>query len=105
MSGSPLSVYAPEFVPSSDVAAGPCAGAANKTHNHLVGDAYKLQFEMLAEVIKWSDDEKAVFLGISLSGPALTILTNLTPKRCHTYSALVAILDKQLWNSTPSRAE
>ena len=32
---------------------------------------------MLAEIDKWSDDEKASFLAISLRGPTLTVVTNL----------------------------
>ena len=50
---------------------------------------------MLAEVNKWSDGEKATFLAISLRGPALTVLTNLPPEGCRTYTTLVAALDKR----------
>ena len=98
---SPLSVSAPEFVPSSDVVPGQSA-----VHGHQIQrpqpfsgdtpwDAYKLQFEMLAEINKWSEDEKASFLAISLRGPALTVLTNLPPEGRRTYTVLVAALDKR----------
>ena len=96
-SGS-LSASAPEFVPSSDVLPGPGTGAAHKMqHPQPFGidapwDAYKLQFEMLAEVNKWTDGEKATFLAISLRGPALMVLTNLPPEGRRTYSALKAAL-------------
>lgn len=96
---SPLSVSAPEFVPSSDVVPG--QGVAHRIqHPQPFGgdapwDAYKLQFEMLAEINKWSDEEKASFLAISLRGPALTVLTNLPPEGRRTYTVLVAALDKR----------
>ena len=84
---TPLSAFAPEFVPhaSSDVLPGSGVGAVpHKMHPQPFGgeapwDAYKLQFEMLAEINKWSDDEKATFLAVNLRGPALTVLTNLHP--------------------------
>ena len=98
---SPLSASAPEFVPSSDVVPGPGPGVTHKVQRpqpfggDAPWDAYKLQFEMLAEVNMWSDGEKATFLAISLRGPALTVLTNLPPEGRRTYTALVAALDKR----------
>ena len=97
---SPLSASAPEFVPSSEVVPGPGAGAAHKMRpqpfdGDAPWDAYKLQFEMLAEINKWSDDERATVLAVNLRGPALTVLTNLPPEGRRTYTALVAALDKR----------
>ena len=69
---SPLSVSAPEFVPSSDIVPG--QGVAHRIQRpqpfggDAPWDAYKLQFEMLAEINKWSDEEKASFLAIALGG-------------------------------------
>lgn len=40
-------------------------------------DAYKTQFEMLAELNGWTDQEKATFLAVNLKGPALAVLGNL----------------------------
>ncbi len=96
---SPLSVSAAEFIPSSDVVSGQRA-ARKIQHPQPFGgdapwDAYKLQFEMLAEINKWLDDEKASFLAISLRGPALTVLTNLPPEGRRTYTVLVAALDNR----------
>ena len=101
-----LRASAPTFIPSTippstDVVSGPVMGASCKLQRpqpydgNSPWDAYKLQFEMLAEVNKWIDDEKATFLAISLRGPALTVLTNLPPERRHSYAGLVAALDKR----------
>ncbi len=43
-------------------------------------DAYRMQFDMLAEINRWSQSEKAAYLAISLRGPAATVLTNLPPR-------------------------
>ena len=40
-------------------------------------DAYRTQFELLAEINRWNEVEKATFLAISLKGSALMILSNL----------------------------
>jgi len=40
-------------------------------------DAYKTQFEMLADLSGWNEVEKATYLAINLKGPALTVLSNL----------------------------
>lgn len=98
-----LSAFAPEFVPHafSDVSPGSGVGAVpHKMRPQPFGgeapwDAYKLQFEMLAEINRWSDGEKATFLAVNLRGPALTVLTNLPPEGRRTYTTLVAALDKR----------
>ena len=58
-------------------------------------DAYKLQFEMLATVNGWSNVQKATYLAVSLRGPALTVLTNISADRRGDYDLLVAALDKR----------
>ena len=58
-------------------------------------DAYKLQFEMLADVNHWSDAERATYLVISLQGLALTVLTNVSPDHRGEYATLVAALNKR----------
>ena len=58
-------------------------------------DAYKLQFEMLATVNGWSNVQKATYLVVSLLGPALTVLMNISADRRGDYDLLVAALDKR----------
>ena len=94
---TPLSAFAPEFVPHASSHVLPGSGVGAVLHNmrpqpfdgEAPWDAYKLQFEMLAEINKWSDGEKATFLAVNLRGPALTVL--MEGRR--TYTTLVAALD------------
>ena len=58
-------------------------------------DAYKLQFEMLADLNHWSDAEKAAYLAVSLRGSALTVLTNVPPDHRGEYATLIAALNKR----------
>ena len=61
----------------------------------LLGEAYATQFELLAELNKWSEVEKATHLAVSLRGTALTVLTNLTPERRRDYNTLTAALENR----------
>jgi len=56
-------------------------------------DAYRVQFELLAEINGWNDAEKATYLAISLRGPAATVLTNLPPEQRLSYAALTTALE------------
>ena len=56
-------------------------------------DAYKAQFELLAELNSWTDAEKATFLAINLRGSALSLLGNLPPRSRTDYAALTEALD------------
>ena len=99
----------PEFLPSlcpptgSDVTAPPVergtpASQLQKPPTYdgrSPWDAYKLQFEMLATVNGWSNVQKATYLAVSLRGPALTVLTNISADRRGDYDLLVAALDKR----------
>ena len=58
-------------------------------------DAYRTQFELLAEINRWSNSEKAAYLAISLRGPAATVLTNLPPGKRQDYGALTVALDSR----------
>ena len=58
-------------------------------------DAYRTQFELLAEINRWNEVEKATFLAISLKGPALTVLSNLSAESRRDYPALVAALESR----------
>lgn len=66
-------------------------------------DAYRAQFELLAEINCWSDTEKATYLAISLRGPAATVLTNLPPEQHLSYEALTTALET--WFSTAYQVE
>ena len=61
----------------------------------LTWDAYHTQFEMLAQINRWSDADKAAYLVISLRGPAATVLTNLPPAQRYNYAALTSALQSQ----------
>ena len=58
-------------------------------------DVYRAQFELLADMNKWSDTEKATHLAVSLRGTAATVLTNLHPTQRQNYEALTAALDSR----------
>ena len=58
-------------------------------------DVYRAQFELLADMNRWSDAEKATHLAISLRGAASTVLTNLHPTQRQNYEALTAALDSR----------
>ncbi len=58
-------------------------------------EAYKLQFEMLAQLNGWSETEKATYLAVSLRGSALTILTNLPSEQRSEYTSLLSALDNR----------
>ena len=55
-------------------------------------EAYHTQFELLAELNRWKDVEKASYLAVSLRGAALTVLTNLPPRQRRDYGALTLAL-------------
>ena len=98
-----LSATAPEFVPSHPYSASDGTGRGSATHlqkpppfdGRTPWDAYKLQFEMLADVNHWSDSERATYLAISLRGSALTVLTNISPDHRGEYATLIAALNKR----------
>ena len=56
-------------------------------------ESYKLQFDMLAELNHWSEQDKATHSAISLRGSATGVLTSMQPEKGRDYSALVAALD------------
>ena len=61
----------------------------------IAWNAYRTQFELLAEINRWSNSEKAAHLAISLRGPAATVLTNFPPGKCQDYGGLTATLDSR----------
>ena len=63
----------------------------------LTWDAYHTQFDMLAQINRWSDADKEAYLAISLIGPAATVL-NLPPAQRYNYAALTsALLSRFQW--------
>ena len=62
-------------------------------------DAYRTQFEMLANINRWTEVEKATYLAVSLKGPALTVLSNLPADNLYNYSSLVTALDARFGSS------
>ena len=60
------------------------------------------QFEIVAEINQRDDREKAAFLATNLSGPALTVLSNLAPKRRVDYPSLVAALESRFGDKRQS---
>ena len=56
-------------------------------------DAYHTQFEMLARINRWKEEEKATYLAVSLKGPALTVLNNIPADSLYRYDALVSALE------------
>jgi hypothetical protein len=84
-SKSSLSITAPIFVPT---VASSAEGGSDKGGSRMmqrpapydgssVWEAYRTQFGQLGGLNKWTDQEKAAYLAISLRGSALTVLTNL----------------------------
>ncbi|KAF6203028.1 hypothetical protein GE061_003441 [Apolygus lucorum] len=74
----------------------PC-GAAPKKVSPFDGsaelEAYLIQFEIVARANGWDDDSKATALSSALSGPALALLSDVSPPR--TYRRLVAALEER----------
>lgn len=58
-------------------------------------EAYKIQFEIVAEINGWNNEERAAFLATSLQGSAVSILNNLTEPKRRDYSALVQALESR----------
>jgi hypothetical protein len=60
-------------------------------------DAYKTQFEIVAEINGWDDNEKAAFLAASPScfsrRPAVNVLNCLSESNRRSYNALLQALD------------
>jgi len=56
-------------------------------------DTYRAQFELLADLNKWSDADKAAHLAINLRVAAATVLANLPPLQQRSYEAHTAALN------------
>uniref|UniRef100_A0A0L8HEQ3 Uncharacterized protein n=1 Tax=Octopus bimaculoides TaxID=37653 RepID=A0A0L8HEQ3_OCTBM len=58
-------------------------------------EAYRIQFEMLADQNDWDERQRAVQLATSLKGPALEVLGQLSKADRNRYSALVEVLERK----------
>uniref|UniRef100_A0A0L8I7D2 ATP-dependent DNA helicase n=1 Tax=Octopus bimaculoides TaxID=37653 RepID=A0A0L8I7D2_OCTBM len=58
-------------------------------------EAYRIQFEMLADQNDWDEGQRAVQLATSLKGPALEVLGQLSKVDRNQYSALVEVLNRK----------
>ncbi|KAG0710289.1 hypothetical protein GWK47_023141 [Chionoecetes opilio] len=58
-------------------------------------EAYLAQFELLAEAQGWSSWVRAVQLASSLKGPAVEVLSLLTPVQRSSYTSIVAVLERR----------
>ena len=108
MAAPSLRASAVEFIPSVNSFS---AGADDGTHRASTGggalqrpppydgrsswEAYRAQFEMLAQMNNWTEAEKATLLAVSLRGAALTVLSNRARERRCDYGALVTALEKR----------
>ena len=57
----------------------------------------------VGQINRWSDEDKAAYLAISLRGPAATVLTDLPPDQRQNYASLTAAL--QSWFGTAHQTE
>ena len=57
--------------------------------------SYLKQFELVAEMNKWSPQQKALNLATSLKGEAQSILDDLDSDKLHDYSALINIINQR----------
>ena len=57
------------------------------------------QFNIIADMNAWGDQEKAAFLASSLTGAALNVLSNLPPERRNNFESLVKALDSRYGNA------
>ncbi|CAI9734711.1 Hypothetical predicted protein [Octopus vulgaris] len=58
-------------------------------------EAYRIQFEMLADQNDWDEGQRAVQLATSLKGPALKVLGRLSEVDRGRYSTLVEVLQRK----------
>ena len=68
-------------------------------------DAYITQFEMLAQLNRWTEVEKATLLAVSLTGAAMTVLSNLSADRRSDYIQGIGDSPREsFWDGAPSTA-
>ena len=65
-------------------------------------DAFKMQFEMLSRINKWTAEEKSTYLAVCLRGPALAVLSNMPADKLYSYDTLVSALEARFGNTHQS---
>ena len=65
-------------------------------------EAYVTQFEIVADLNRWSIEEKAAFLAASLKGQATTVLSNMSPDDHIQYPTLITALESRFGNRRQS---
>ena len=85
---------------------GPAAAAIQKParfDGSIPWDTYQLQFEAVAQMNHWGEQDKAAHLTISIRVPATGVLTSLPPEHHHDYQALTAALE--IWFGAKHQVE
>ena len=105
---STLRVAAPEFSPAGVVPSTSGCGSDGELPRTLQRppqydgrspwDAYRTQFEMLATVNRWTGQEKATYLAVSLKGIAVNVLNGIPPDKLYDYDALTVALEARFGN-------
>ena len=67
--------------------------------SHDVAQLGNVQDKMLVRIDCWTEEEKATYLAVSLKGPALTVLSNITQDNLYDYSSLVTALETSFGSS------
>ena len=62
-------------------------------------ESYLAQFNIIADINGWCEQEKASFLASSLTGTALNVLSNLPPEKRQNFQSLVKALDGRYGNA------
>ncbi|KAK3894241.1 hypothetical protein Pcinc_002003 [Petrolisthes cinctipes] len=92
-----LNYDAPAFRPQSSELYGNGGGPIKRIPQEFDGkvswEAYRVQFELLADQNGWDDRQKAVQLATSLKGAAMEILGQLSVEERNSYRSLVEVLE------------
>ena len=58
-------------------------------------ESYITQFEVVAGMSQWNNEQKGNYLAMRLRGPALTLLGNLSPNTPQDFKELVVALESR----------
>ena len=65
-------------------------------------DAFRMQFEMLAQINRWNAEEKSTYLAVFLRGSALSVLSNMPADKIYSCDDLVSALEARFGNTHQS---
>ena len=110
ISSRPLSVLPPASAVTPTIGGGieaPATACALATKpatydGKTTWDAYRAQFELLAGLNHWNDEQKATVLAVNLRGPAATVLTNLPSEDRQNFEVLTAALESRFGSAHQS---